>query len=415
MSEMARADEQRPQEERRAAPAGGRLTRPPFGWFSEARFGLLVHWGPSALYERGERVLLCERLDQGAYRSRAAEFDAGRYEPQAWAQRARQAGMRYALLSAKLSDGYCLFGTATTDFNSASLGARRDLVAGFLEAFRQAGLWVGLSYALADWQCPAYFEGPERSPEAFAALVERAHTQVRELCANYGLLDVLALAEDGPYTPDQWRGEALLSAVRAIQPTVLICAGPQWGADVATVRQNWPAQPPTSPWQLELTSVQRHWGYHTGDRRWRPPAEVIERLAQVTAQGGNLALNVGPQADGRLPARFSELSDEVGRWLERNGEAIYGVRPGLSDCSTYGPMTVKGSTLYLHVLDWPGSALHLAGLENRVLHVRFLADGWRIDFRQEGAHLYLRNLPTLPPDPADTVIAVTVDGQPQMT
>ncbi|MBN1400233.1 MAG: alpha-L-fucosidase [Anaerolineae bacterium] len=381
-------------------------------WFSEAKFGLLVHWGPAALYERGERVLLCEQLDQTDYRRRAAEFDASRYDPRAWAQIARQAGMRYALLSAKLSDGYCLFDTATSDFNSVALGAQRDLVADFLAAFRQAGLWVGLRYELADWQCPAYFKGPGRSPDAFGALVERAHAQVQELCTQYGLLDILSLTGDGPYTPGQWRRDDLLAAVRALQPTALVCAGPQWGADLTAVRQAWPAQAPTSPWQLELTSVQRHWGYHAGDRRWRSPTEVIERLAEVTAQGGNLALNVGPQADGRLPARFCELADEVGRWLERHAEAIYGTKPGPGACSTFGPMTAKGQTLYLHVLDWPGSELHLAGLQSRALRACFLADGWRIDFRQEGAHLYLRNLPTLPPDPADTVIAVTLDGEP---
>jgi alpha-L-fucosidase len=159
--------------------------------------------------------------------------------------------------------------------------------------------------------------------------------------------------------------------------------------------------------------VERHWGYHAGERLWKTPERVIHILAQVAEGGGNLLLNVGPKADGTLPQHFVDLVREVGDWLEVNGEAIYGSTPGVCECISIGRMAVVDSTIYLHVLYWPGDTLHLSGLANRVRMARFVADDWPIDFEQQGEHIYLHNLPTLPPDPRDTVIALEVEGAPE--
>src|SRR5690606_32500569 len=129
---------------------------------------------------------------------------------------------------------------------------------------------------------------------------------------------------------------------------------------------------------------ERHWGYHTGERLWKSPAQVVHMLAQVAEGGGNLLLNVGPRADGSLPQPFVELLREVGQWMSRNGRSIYASSPGVCESISIGRQTVVDSTVSLHVLYWPGQILHLAGLRNRVLKAYFLADGWAVDFRQEG-------------------------------
>ena len=139
-------------------------------WFADARFGLFVHWGMYALYTRGEQVLFREHLKPSLYRQRAAEFRADRYDPAAWAALAREAGMRYAVLTAKHHDGFCLFDSAVSDFTSATTGAGRDLLREYVDAFRAAGLHVGIYYSLADWQWPAYFQGPKRDPDGFASV-----------------------------------------------------------------------------------------------------------------------------------------------------------------------------------------------------------------------------------------------------
>jgi len=387
------------------------MLKPEQRWFTKARFGLFIHWGMYSLYERGEQVLFREHLTPSQYRRRAAEFNPVRYDPREWARMARAAGMRYAVFTAKHHDGFCLFDSAVSDFGSARVGPKRDLVREYVEAFRAEGLRVGLYYSLADWQWPAYFNGPERDPQGFAKFLDYTHTQVRELCSNYGPLDVLWFDGAWPHSPEVWRAEELVAMIRRLQPNILINDRLGLPGDFGTPEQH--IRPGDRPWEACITSVERHWGYHRGERIWKTAEQVIHMLAQVAEGGGNLLLNVGPKPDGSWPLPFIELLQEVGDWVETNAKALYEVDPGVCECISIGRMTVGEAEVYLHVLYWPGTALHLSGLENRVLRAYFLADGWPIDFRQEGEHIYLKGLPPLPPDPRDTVIVLEVEGKPR--
>lgn len=386
---------------------------PAHRWFAEARFGLFMHWGMYALYERGEQVLFREHLTPSAYRRRAAEFNPQRYRPHEWANLAREAGMRYAVLTAKHHDGFCLFDSAVSDLTSVKTGARRDLVRDYINAFRRVDLRVGLYYSLADWQWPAYFNGPARDPEGFARFVDYTHAQVRELCTHYGPLDVIWFDGVWPHSAEDWRAPELIQMIRELQPGIVINNRAGLPGDFDTPEQQILGGPLAGIWESCITATERHWGYHAGERVWKTAEQVIRMLAQVGEGGGNLLLNVGPRADGTFPPRFTELLEEVGEWMRTNGAALYGCTPGVCECISIGRMTVVGSTVYLHVLYWPGETLHLAGLDNRVTKAYFLADGWSIHFEQQGEDLYLRNLPTIPPDPRDTVIVLEVEGTPK--
>ena len=382
-------------------------------WLSEARFGLFVHWGMYALYARGEQVLFREHLTPSEYRRRAADFNPRAYDAHQWAELAREAGMRYAVLTAKHHDGYALFDSHVSDFTSARTRPGRDLVREYVEAFRAAGLRVGLYYSLADWQWPAYFRGPERDPQGFQRFIEYIHAQVRELCSSYGDLDVLWFDGAWPHSPENWRAQELLDMIRALQPGILVNDRTGLPGDFGTPEQHILGGVQPRAWEACVTSVERHWGYHAGERQCKSSEQIIHMLAQVAEGGGNLLLNVGPKADGSLPSPFVELLHEVGGWLRLNGEAIYGCAPGVCESISIGRQTVRSGTVYLHVLYWPGETLRLAGLENRVLSARYLADGWPIRFQQEGDHLTLIGLPSLPPDPRNTVIALEVEGEPR--
>lgn len=380
-------------------------------WFAEARFGLFMHWGMYSLYERGEQVLFREHLVPSQYRRRAAEFKAQRYDPRDWARMARDAGMRYAVLTSKHHDGFCLFDSQISDLTSTKTGAGRDLVAEYVTAFREVGLRVGLYFSLADWQWPAYFAGPDRDPDGFARFVEYTHTQVRELCTGYGPLDVMWFDGLWPHTPEAWRSVELLDMIRQLQPGILINNRAGLPGDFGTPEQKIVVDS-ERPWESCITAVERHWGYHAGERLWKTPEEIIHLLARIGEGGGNLLLNVGPKPDGTFPQPFVDLLREVGDWMRVNGSSLYGCTPGVCETISFGRMTVVGSTVYLHVLYWPGETLNLSGLNNRVLSARFLADGWSIDFEQKRDRIQLRNLPGLPPDPRNTVIALEVEGEP---
>ena len=199
--------------------------------------------------------------------------------------------------------------------------------------------------------------------------------------------------------------------IRELQPAILINDRTGLPGDFATPEQRILHSPSDRPWESCITSVERHWGYHAGERIWKTPEQVIHALAQVAEGAGNLLLNVGPKADGTFPQRFVELLRDVGDWLRVNGQAVCASSPGVCECISIGRMSVVGSTVYLHVLYWPGRTLHLSGLDNRVLSARFLADGWPIEFEQRGEHVTLKGLPSLAPDTRDTVIALEVQGR----
>ncbi len=384
-------------------------------WFPRSKFGLFIHWGLYALLERGEQSLYREHLTPSAYRTLADRFKPARFDPDAWARTAKAGGMRYALFTTKHHDGFCLWDSPGTPFNAARTGLNRDYVRDYVRAFRRAGIKVGLYFSTADWSIPAYFEGPARNPAGFRDFIRTTHEQVRELCTQYGKIDLFWFDGVWPHSAADWRAKELVSMIRALQPGIIINDRVGLPGDITTPEQGFPEQQfkPSTPWECCMTSTEKWWGWHRGVA-WKSDRAVIRTLSQITELGGNLVFNVGPKPDGSFPAEFTRLMKNVGGWLDKNGEAIYGVSQTLCDTTTFGLMTCKPGRVFLHVLYWPGAELHLAGLKNKVRAARFLVSGKPIPFRQESeGHLHLSGLPGRPPDPRNTVIELTVTGTPQ--
>jgi len=385
-------------------------------WFREARYGLFIHWGLYSILGRGEQVLFREHLVPSEYRKLAERFNPKKYNPAAWAATAKAAGMKYAVLTTKHHDGFCLFDTATTEYCAPRCAAGSDLVAEYVKAFRNAGLKVGLYFSLADWNYPAYFNGPEKDPKGFKAFRKLVHDQVRELCSQYGKIDVIWFDGEWPHSVAEWQSARLEKTIRSLQPGILINnrlfkRAPGTG-DFGTPEQEIPDVhvAKAQPWESCITSVQRWWGWHTGDQFWKSPKDILLALCHAASGGGNLLLNVGPKPDGTFPAPFVRNLQPVGEWLRVNGEAIYGTTGGVSEVSTLGYMTVKKNAAYLLVTYWPGEELHLCGLSNRVRSARVLGHADRVRVERRGEHIGLRNLPRKAPHSTCTVIKLSLDG-----
>ncbi|UVI32636.1 alpha-L-fucosidase [Paenibacillus spongiae] len=378
-------------------------------WFQHDRFGMFIHWGLYAIPARGEWVRSFEKITVEDYQPYFDQFDPDRYDPKAWAKAAKDAGMQYAVLTAKHHDGFCLFDSKLTDYKATNTKAGRDLVAEFLEAFRAEGIKVGLYYSIIDWHhedYPAYGdrhhpmrnnEAYKRDPETFHRYLDYMHGQVRELLTNYGKLDIMWF--DFSYdnmASETWKATELMTMIRSLQPHILIDnrlegSGEQGGSlytsnpsvyagDFASPEQIIPPEGVTDengnpvPWEACIT-LNNNWGYAAADRSYKTPTTVIRKLVECVSKNGNMLLNVGPTAKGEIPQESLDILAEVGQWIKQNGASIYGCGKADFPKPEWGRYTQRGNLLYAHVFEESIGPVNLVGLAGKVKKARLLADG----------------------------------------
>ncbi|MEX0774215.1 MAG: alpha-L-fucosidase [Phycisphaeraceae bacterium] len=380
-------------------------------WFTQARFGMFIHWGLYALLGRGEWVMSREAIPVQEYRLLADRFDAADYDPHAWAALARDAGMRYMVLTAKHHEGFCLWDSSVCAFNAVNSAGRRDLLAEYVDAARQVGLKVGLYYSLGDWHNPDWAAGWAGDTAAEHRFVQYTHALVDELMTRYGRIDVLWYDLPQCYSALQWRSVELNAKVRARQPHILINNRAMTTEDFATPEQHIKASRAGRPWEACMT-LNQHWGYCPSDQRYKSAGEVAQTLASVAAGGGNLLLNVGPDPAGRIPPQSRQILRQVRQWLQRHGPAIFDTTPHRMPWYLFGPTTVSGRSLFCHLANYHGPQTTIGGLTNRVLAATLLTTGQPIAFTQRGRQLFLHGLPDQPPSDVLTVVQLQLDTPP---
>ncbi|MEO7934178.1 MAG: alpha-L-fucosidase [Chthoniobacterales bacterium] len=388
-------------------------------WFHEARYGMFIHWGAYSVAGRGEWIRNREKIPQDEYKRMYAEnFRAENYDPASWAKLAKEVGMGYAILTARHHDGFALWPTKTGDFHAGKIGPKRDLVGPFVEAFRSAGLKVGLYYSPADWSHPdypgAYFrDWPGVEDWTSKAVRERFiayyRSQLIELMTGYGKIDYLWY--DG-CIPENLQSREVNEELLRLQPHLLINERNGPPSHVRISEQAIRAPKDDVLWEACMT-LNDNWAYHAGDTNWKSARQVVQLLTETASKAGNLLLNVGPKADGTIPAESEQILREVGAWLKRNGDTIYSSSRSPFTWSNWGRVTTRGNTVYLHIWNSTGVELCFAEIKNRVLSARLVATGESVDFQQTGDRLFLKNLPVPLPDPLDTAIALELDGIPE--
>jgi alpha-L-fucosidase len=377
-----------------ALPAG----RPEHAWFAEARLGLFVHWGLYALPARHEWVMSKEQIHPDTYERYQRYFEADRYDPRAWARAAKAAGMRYAVLTTKHHDGFCLWDSALTDYTTVHTPFGRDAVAEFVEAFRAEGLRVGFYHSLLDWHHPDFpvdVHHPLRDDPAAAELnaqrlMERyrdyLHGQVRELLTGYGTVDYLFF--DFSYSQDSYRGlpgkgaadwgsEELLALVRELQPGIVVNDRLEVPGDLVTPEQYQPSGPMLGAdgeplaWEACQT-LNGSWGFDRDNHDDKSVPLLVRMLVDGVANGGNLLLNVGPTGRGDLDPRALASLDGLATWMDRHGRAVHGAGPSEETPPPDCRYTRRGDRLYLHVFSWPLGHLHLPGMAGKVAYAQLL-------------------------------------------
>ncbi|MFI0943240.1 alpha-L-fucosidase [Streptomyces sp. NPDC021020] len=399
----------------------------PIEWFKAARFGLFVHFGLYSLAARHEWVRSREAMSQQAYDRYLERFDPDLFDAGKLARAAREAGMRYAVLTAKHHDGFCLFDSALTDYTSTK-AAGRDLVAEFAEAMRAEGLRVGLYYSLLDWHHPGFpvdrhhpLRGTdaEREPRDLAGYRDYLHAQVRELLTGYGRIDDLFFDFTYPgMGPAEWGAEELLRMVRDLQPGIVVNDRLGIPGDYVTPEQYQPDEPLERDgvpvmWEACHT-LNGSWGYDRDNHDYKDPALLVRMLVQSVACGGNMLLNVGPTGRGALDPRARDTLAAIGEWMEPHARSVRGAGPSANRAPANSLYTQAGNRLYLHLLAWPLKHIHLPGLAGRVRYAQFLHDGSEIRFRQLDGTQHEHNNLAPPGRSADTLTLTVPVGRPDV-
>lgn len=355
-----------------------------------------------------------EKMTNEQYHQYFEAFNPVDYDPKAWAKAAKEAGMKYVVLTAKHHDGFCLFDSKYTDFKSTNTTIKRDLIAEYVEALREEGLKVGLYFSLIDWHHPDYpkyndWHHPMSGVEAykdevvdFDNYLNYMHNQVEELVTNYGKLDILWFDFSyGEMTGEKWRAEELMAMVRKHQPDVIIdnrleTSGESFGSIVSENPSNYsgdffsPEQllPPEGiknnagqpiPWELCIT-MNNNWGYNPMDKVYKSSKTLIRKLVECVSKNGNMLLNVGPDAKGKMNQESLRILSDFHLWMTDNSESIYGCGMATDLAKPeWGYYTQNGNALYAHIFDQPIGPLALPGLDKtNIKRASLLRDGSEI-------------------------------------
>jgi alpha-L-fucosidase len=381
-------------------------------WWHEARFGMFVHWGLYSQLGRHEWVMNRECIPKKEYERLAKTWKVKKRPAREWARLAKKAGMKYMVMTTKHHEGYCLWDTEMTDYNAVNHTPGRDLVREYVDACREFGLRIGFYYSLMDWHHP---DGKrcERSEPARRRFVDFTHGCVRELMTNYGRIDVLWYDVSQPLRgPGKWESRKMNRMVRKLQPHIIMNNRSQLPEDFGTPEERIQAAEAGRAWEACMT-FNGSWGWmpYAPAEDWHSTRKVIQMLNQVASGGGNLLLNIGPEPDGSVPPEATKQLTPVGRWLARNGEAVYGKvdrLDGLRGMPT-GWWTRKGRTGYFWCSRWPGSELSIGGLKTKVKRVSLVPTGRRVKFTQEPRRLTLKGLPRKNPDRIAGVSLIKID------
>lgn len=379
-------------------------------WWTDARFGMFIHWGLYSEGARGEWLKHYQAATDQEYQKYFDHFNPDQFDAKKWAQAAKDAGMKYAVLTTKHHEGFCLFDSKFTAYKAPNTQAKRDLVKEYVDAFRAKGLKVGFYYSLLDWHHPQYtmdsihpLTQRDRTKERYiqmnkgrdmAQYRQYMRNQITELLTKYGKIDVLWLDFSFPHDKDKTRGKTaedwgsveLLKLIRKLQPGIIVdnrmnLEEYKDGADFETPEQ-------VSPKELEryrgrtwetCQTFSGAWGYNRDESSWKTQRQLLDLLISSVANGGNLILNVGPTARGEFDYRATKALDSISYWMHANSQSIYKCTyaPSQFICPdgnrlTYNPSTKK---LYLHLFNYPkDGVLKLEGYQGKVKYMQFLND-----------------------------------------
>jgi alpha-L-fucosidase len=394
-------------------------------WFQDAKFGMFIHWGIYSLLQDGEWVMHNRGITTAEYESLAPQFNPVKFDPAAWVALAKAAGMRYITFTSKHHDGFAMFDSRVSDWDVVERTPYgHDVLRLLADEARKQGIPVFVYHSQLDWHHPDYYPRGETGGRAgrpergdWSRYLDYMDAQLRELLTGYGPLGGVWF--DGMwdrYAAD-WRLQRTYRLIHELQPAALVGSNhhraPHPGEDFQMFERDLPGANTAGFNTTEIgalpletcETINDSWGYRLTDRNWKSVPQLIRYLVNAAGRSANFLLNVGPMPTGEIPTEAVTRLREVGAWLSRFGEAIYGTRGGPIPPRPWGVTTQRGDRVYVHLLDWADPELTLPPLSRRVRAASSLADGSRVPYRASAAGITL-TLPQLGTDEADRIVVL---------
>jgi alpha-L-fucosidase len=398
-------------------------------WFQDARFGMFVHWGVYSVLGDGEWVMNNRKIPIADYEKLPPVFDPAEFNAAEWVSLAKAAGMKYITITSKHHDGFAMFDSKVSDYTIVSRTRyRKDPLKALADECRRQGLKLFFYYSQLDWHHPDYFPRGRTGQDAgrpeqgnWPAYLDYMNAQLKELLTNYG--DLGGIWFDGWWDrPDaDWQLGKTYALIHQLQPQALIGSNhhrrPNPGEDFQMFEKDLPGgrsqgfNQDSEIGDLPLETCETMngaWGFNITDRRYKTTRELVRYLVRAAGSNANFLLNVGPMANGRIQPEFETRLREVGAWMAKNGDAIYGTRGGPIAPRAWGVTTRKGNTVYVHVLEWPDTSLLLPPLPSAVRSARLLDGGAAVAVKSGDFGVVL-TLPRDGADPLDTVVVLELE------
>jgi len=413
-------------------------------WWRDAKFGMFIHWGiysiPAGEWEGrqisglGEWIMEGAKIPVSKYELLAKQFNPVKFDADEFVRIAKDAGMKYIVITSKHHDGFCLWDSKVTDYDIIDASPfQRDILKELSKACKKQGIKLCFYHSIMDWHhpdaqapfYPNYNDGNKSNPDFPQYVANYLKPQIKELINNYGPLGVLWF--DGEWVKD-WTepmGQDMYNYIRELQPNIIINNrvgkgrkgmeglskdDQEYAGDFGTPEQRIPATGlPGVDWESCMT-INGTWGYKSYDYNWKSSEDLLQKLADIASKGGNFLLNVGPTSEGLIPEESVERLEAMGKWMKINSESIYGTTASPLGALPWGRCTAKPGRLYLHVFDWPTNGeLEVSGIKNKVTKAYLLADKTKLAVLSNDEDKIVISVPENAPDEINTVIVLEIN------